>query len=106
MTDDPKQIALPFPERDPVLEPLPAAFEDDTPISVIRAHILEHRLDGLDCPACGQFVREYKRKLNSTMTRGLIWLVLAAGTDREWIQVARRAPRWLVQTNQLGTVAP
>lgn len=96
MTTDPNQIALPFPAHNPVLEPLPDDFEDDTPISVIRAHILEHRLDGLACPACGQFAKEYKRKLNSTMVRGLIWLVQAAGPDLDWIHVQTKGPHWLV----------
>ena len=30
--------------------------------------------DGLDCPACGQTVKLYKRKLNAAMARGLIEL--------------------------------
>ena len=31
--------------------------------------------DGVDCPCCGQFAKIYKRKLNSSMARGLIVLV-------------------------------
>jgi hypothetical protein len=37
---------------------------------------LQERLEnGVDCPCCGQFAKIYKRKLNSSMARGLIVLV-------------------------------
>lgn len=36
---------------------------------------------GVDCPCCGQFVKRYKRKLNSGMSRTLIALYKAEGKN-------------------------
>ena len=43
---------------------------------------------GIDCPCCGQFVKKYKRKLNSSMAYALILIGKnrLAGYDG-WIQV-------------------
>ena len=42
--------------------------------------------DGADCPCCGQFVKVYKRKLNSNMVRFLIDLVrIWQANPEEWV---------------------
>jgi hypothetical protein len=39
-----------------------------------KAHLRENYKSGCTCPACGQYVKEYKRKLNSGMALFLIGL--------------------------------
>jgi len=43
-------------------------------ISEAREMILQNKNKGINCPCCGQHVKEYKRKLNSGMARDLISL--------------------------------
>ena len=69
-------------------------------IDIVEAGIDE----GVICPCCGQYCKRYKRKLNSSMAAGLVWLVHKAGGARNWINVQREAPRRLVQSFQLGTL--
>tara|TARA_B100001094_G_C18165974_1_gene792078 strand:+ start:1099 stop:1575 length:477 start_codon:yes stop_codon:yes gene_type:complete len=37
----------------------------------VKDHLRKHYESGTDCPACGQLVKAYKRKLNSNMCRAL-----------------------------------
>ena len=78
---------------------------NDKLLSEARKEVMDALDDGIICPCCDKYVRQYKRKFNSTMARSLIWLV---NTHRElsdgWVDVPYLAPRWLVQTNQLPTV--
>jgi|18_taG_2_1085343.scaffolds.fasta_scaffold65661_2 hypothetical protein len=37
-----------------------------------KEHLRENYKDGTRCPCCDQFVKQYKRKINSTMAYGLI----------------------------------
>lgn len=59
---------------------------------------------GTHCGCCGKYGKRYKRTLNSTMVRGLIWLVRMAGADREWINIQDSAPAWLMRSKQLATL--
>lgn len=49
--------------------------------------------EGAVCPCCRQFSKVYRRKLNSTMARCLIWL---SRQSDEWIDVQHLAPRHVV----------
>lgn len=65
--------------------------------------------DGTTCPCCERFIKVYKRALNSTMAAGLIWLcrkfeIESEGGDIEWIHLSASAPRFVIATNQLGTL--
>lgn len=62
-----------------------------------------HVRDGADCPLCKQFAKIYRRKLNSTMARGLIWLVKESGSSCAWVDYARIGPQWLQKKG--GTLA-
>lgn len=67
--------------------------------------VQENMNEGVVCPCCDKFFKRYTRPFNSTMARGLIWLVKtyeAQGT--EWVDVPRLAPKWLVSSNQLASV--
>lgn len=70
-----------------------------------KQFVLSGRGDGVACPCCSQFCKIYKRKLNSTMARSIVWLVREYGRNGgRWIDVPRTAPRFIIQTNQLGTI--
>ena len=58
----------------------------------VRDGVFSNLGEGSHCPTCDQYARRYKRKLNSSMARGLIWLYKA--TD-DFIHVRQNAPRWL-----------
>lgn len=57
--------------------------------------------DGCYCPTCERWAKMYKRPLNSTQARGLIWLYKMGG-DKHWVNITC-GPQWLVKSNQLST---
>lgn len=72
---------------------IPAGFHDDMPLAAARAQVLRLRADGVGCPCCGQFAKVYRRKVNSSMARGLIAAWHAFGTDFGYLQDVRRASK-------------
>lgn len=57
-----------------------------TPLGDVREYVRIRAADGgVDCPACTQHVKVYRRPLNSGMARSLITMWLAAG--RGWQHV-------------------
>lgn len=46
-----------------------------------REWLDENRHEGVECPSCDQFVRVYRRKINSAMARTLITMYHKGGTD-------------------------
>ena len=59
---------------------------------------------GSQCPCCGGFTRFYERRINKTMARCLGWLAHISGPDLDWVEVPKKAPRWLLRSNQLATL--
>lgn len=59
--------------------------------------------EGGHCPCCERWGRVYKRSINETMARSLIWLCKAPSVDG-WVDVPNQAPRWLIRSNQLPTL--
>ena len=57
------------------------------------------------CPCCSRWGKIYGRPLNETMARSLIWLSFAEKDANGWCNVAKDAPRWIVRSNQLSTLA-
>jgi hypothetical protein len=43
---------------------------------------------GISCPYCGQQARLYKRTINESMARFLIWLVAEYTIRRDWIHIS------------------
>ena len=43
-------------------------------LAVARDYIEANRTDGINCPCCDQFAKEYKRKLGAEVVRFVIWL--------------------------------
>ena len=73
-------------------------------LSEARAQVFENYQAGIDCPCCDQFARLYKRKLNSGMAAGLVWLVLhSEGQSAGWVMVGADAPAWLLRAKELQT---
>lgn len=58
---------------------------------------------GGNCPCCDRWGRIYRRGINETMARSLIWLCSAPAEDG-WVNVPTQAPRWLIRSNQLPTL--
>lgn len=59
--------------------------------------------EGGRCPCCDRWGKIYKRSINETMARSLIWLCKAPAQDG-WVDVPNQAPRWLIRSNQLPTL--
>lgn len=66
-----------------------------------RAHLQENLDTGLHCPCCGKWAKRYRRLLNSTMARGLVW-VYRQGPSGTWVDV-QTGPHWLLRSKQLPT---
>jgi len=98
----PEQLSLPW---------APVVVDDFLPQSPDLRALLDAQLalraglaDGTSCECCGRHAQRYNRSLNSTMARGLIWLVRQAGALRAWVPVQERAPAWLLRSKQLPTL--
>jgi len=57
------------------------------------------------CPCCDRLVKIYRRKLNSGMAHSLIWLVKAYQDNPGWIDVQKKAPRYVVASREIGKLA-
>lgn len=63
--------------------------------------------EGGHCPVCDRWGRIYKRNINATMAKSLLWLAgMHQNIDEpiEWVDVPTKAPRWLVRSNQLPSL--
>lgn len=76
---------------------------DVVSLSEAQHWLKELLTEGADCPCCHQFAKKYRRKLNSSMARGLIWLVCEAGPERAWVEYSKVGPQWLQKIG--GTLA-
>tara|TARA_R110000868_G_scaffold140583_1_gene356351 strand:+ start:15896 stop:16366 length:471 start_codon:yes stop_codon:yes gene_type:complete len=59
---------------------------------------------GGHCPCCERWGRIYKRPINETMARAVIWLMRTQAGSGGWVDVPNKGPRWLVRSNQLPTL--
>lgn len=57
----------------------------------VAKYVRDRRDKGTICPACGQFAKVYKRKVNSGMARSLIAMYRAGGTT--WVDVTEVTDR-------------
>lgn len=67
-----------------------------------RAYVDERDEDGVVCPCCTRYVKVYRRTLNSTIVRGLLWLVEESGQDLAWVDTGE-GPKFVTSTRQLPT---
>lgn len=82
------------PKGDPRLFTGPLIFES---LEDARDFVFQNLEEGVQCPCCDQQAKLYKRPLNSTMARGLIWLVGESGPNLDWVGVSQDGPKWLVK---------
>jgi len=76
-----------------------------TTLKQAKDFLRENFDEGAKCPCCGQYVRKYKRKLNSSMARALVWIAGASTASKNgWVDVPAKAPKWLIKTNQHPTL--
>ena len=60
--------------------------------------------DGGHCPCCDRWGKVYRRNLNASMARALIWLVNQPDRGDGWVHVPSSAPAWMLRTQQLPTL--
>lgn len=81
------------------------SLEDLQDIDVLRIHWGETiRHGGGHCPVCARWGSIYKRGINRTMARSLIWLNAQEGDAEGWIDVPSTGPKDVLRTNQLSTL--
>ena len=80
-------------------------MEDTEALNQLRANWrLTIEGDGGHCPCCDRWGKIYRRALNASMARALVWLVQQPGRGDGWVHVPDNAPPWLLRSNQLGTL--
>jgi hypothetical protein len=75
-----------------------------TTIKEAKEWLIKNAQEGAVCPCCSQYVKIYKRKLNSGMARTLVWIVRSTDSY-EWIEVAKKAPKYVLRSNEHGKLA-
>jgi len=76
-----------------------------TSLDRARLKVQQNLGTGIECPCCRQFCKIYKRKLNSGMARSLIWLVRTYLRGKDWINVPKRAPGYVVSNRDYAKLA-
>jgi len=67
----------------PTFLPLPSCAPE-MKLYTARNLVDDNAKTGIDCPCCGQFAKIYKRKINTPMSRFLIWFVMRYESDPRW----------------------
>jgi predicted transcriptional regulator len=57
-----------------------------TPLSDIKSYLRANYSEGCSCPACGQFVKLYKRKIGAPQSRALMMLSFI-NAEKEWCHI-------------------
>lgn len=60
--------------------------------------------DGGYCPCCDRWGKIYRRSINASMARSLMWLSQQQDRGDGWVHVPSIAPAWLLRSNQLATL--
>ena len=60
--------------------------------------------DGGYCPCCARWGKIYRRPLNASMARALIWLVNTPHRGDGWVHVPSAAPVWLLRAQQWSSL--
>jgi len=54
----------------------------------VKKYLREQFDDGCECPACGQYVKQYRRRIGSPQCRGLILLYsIHNNLQKEWVHI-------------------
>lgn len=77
---------------------------ETTDLIELRREFINHiKEKGKNCPVCDRYAKIYRRKLNSTMVRGLMWLYRAGGGDQRLYANFAKMPPFLLKSNQLAS---
>jgi hypothetical protein len=60
--------------------------------------------DGGRCPCCNRWGKDYRRGINYTMAASIAWLSHLTTPTSEFYLVSKKAPRFVVSSNQLPTM--
>jgi len=60
--------------------------------------------DGAHCLCCDRWGKVYRRNLNASMARALMWLVNQEDRGDGWVHVPSSAPPWMLRSHQLPTL--
>lgn len=60
--------------------------------------------DGGYCPCCDRWGKDYRRGINHTMAASIVWLSYMTEPGGDFIDVPKRAPRYVLASNQLSTM--
>lgn len=77
-------------------DPLPGL---DATLQECKDWLRRHHVRGVECPSCGQFVKKYRRPINASWARSLIWMTRQG--DR-WIDVPKEAPRYVLSSREFA----
>ena len=62
--------------------------ETVVPFPAVKNAVIACLDEGVDCPACGQFAKRYKRPLNSGMAKWLVALIRLHNAGAEWAHIS------------------
>jgi len=71
--------------------------KDGNGLEHARKYVRDQLEEGVECPVCKQMCRLYRRKLNSGLAAGLVWLVAEWRRHRGWVDMPIRAPRFILR---------
>lgn len=91
-TDAPDVPAKPPTALTDMLYALPPTMSMNTPLGEVVAWLRENLNSGVNCPACTQLAKVYRRKINSGMAHALIEMYRHA--RREWFYLPDITDRW------------
>lgn len=74
--------------------------QTDRTLADARAHVIQHRDEGVACPCCGQLAKLYRRRLHKAMARALCWLVVEHERAGDWVYTPD-GPSWVTQSREL-----
>jgi hypothetical protein len=76
--------------------------EDGITLVQAKAELTAGLEEGIACPCCGQFAKLYERRINSGLAACLVWLVREYLDSKDWIDVPRKAPRFVLRNREMG----
>ena len=79
-------------------------FPDHVPFGEVRRHFEENVDEGIRCPLCRQFAKNYRRKLNKTMVKALR-LLRNNGGATEYVHAPTVLSAYAAPSREIGKLA-
>lgn len=71
---------------------------DTLTLQQARDYVAKNREDGVSCPCCGLYCKDYRRKINAEAARFLCRVIVQFGRTRDWVNV-----RDVIETNTFAS---